>query len=132
MAENPVINASIEPTIYFYVNKATEMVDFVSMYTIFGITIRPKGQKWTVGTRKDLEKYYSSSYQIWSYEGADDDDEIFDGSWDSADEDAWEVPPVQQWAKGENISKDDISKYARLVNDGEYISEKEAEEIPGE
>jgi len=132
MAEIKPFSVSVEPTFYFYVNKATEEVEYVSMYSIFGITVRPKGEKWVVGTRGDLEKYYSEDYQIWAYEGSDDDDDIFDGSWDADDEDAWEIPPIQEWAKGETLTKDYISKYARLVNDGEYISEEEAAEIPGE
>jgi len=132
MAEIKPFSVSIEPTIYFYVNKETQEVDYVSMYTIFGITVRPKGEKWTAGTRDDLEKYYSEDYQIWAYEGSDDDDEIYDGSWAADDPDAWEVPPVQEWAKGTTLTQEYISKYARLVNDGEYISEEEAVETPGE
>lgn len=132
MANETTLKASLEPTIYFYVNKATEQVEYVSMYTIFGITVRPKGEKWAMGTRDDLEKFYSSEYEIWSYEGSPDDDEMFDGSWDPEDGDSWEVPPVQTWAKGEDISKEDIAKYARLVNDGDYITAEEAEAIPGE
>lgn len=132
MAEETTLRASLEPTIYFYVNKATEQVEYVSMYTIFGITVRPKGQKWEVGSRDDLEKYYTSDYEIWSYEGSEDDDEIFEGDWDPEDGDSWEVPPVQDWAKGEDLSKEYISKYARLVSSGEYASPEEAEDIPGE
>lgn len=132
MAEETTLRASLEPTIYFYVNKATEQVEYVSMYTIFGITVRPKGQKWEVGSRDDLEKYYTSDYEIWSYEGSEDDDEIFEGDWDPEDADSWEVPPVQDWAKGKDLSKEYISKYARLVNSGEYASPEEAEDIPGE
>jgi hypothetical protein len=132
MAQEESFKASLEPTIYFYVNKSTGMVEYVSMYTIFGNTVRPKGEKWTMGSRDDLEKYYSEDYEIWAYESSPDDDETFDGSWDPEDEDAWEVPPVQEWAKGKDISRDEISKYARLVNSGEYITEEEARDIPGE
>ena len=57
MAEIKPFSVSVEPTFYFYVNKATEEVEYVSMYSIFGITVRPKGEKWVVGTRSDLEKY---------------------------------------------------------------------------
>lgn len=131
MAEE-TLKASLKPTIYFYVNKESGMVEYVSMYTIFGNTVRAKGEKWSVGSRDDLEKYYAPEYEIWTYVGSKDDDEIYDGSWDPEDEDAWEVPPVQKWAKGEDLSRDYISEYAEMVNTGEYISQEDAADIPGE
>lgn len=129
MANNTDFVASAAPTIYFYVNKNSEQVDFVSMYTIFGITVRPKGKPWTMGTRSDLDPYYTNDYEIWMYDY--DSEEEFDvAELDPEDDDSWEVPPVQTWAKGDDLSREDVSKVARLVNEGNYISREEASEIP--
>lgn len=133
MAEEQLYDVSPEPTYYFYVNKSTEMVEYVSMYTIFGITVRPKGEKWTMGTRNDLDKYYSADYEIWSYDWENSDDTPGSGSnLDPADEDSWEIEPIQDWAKGQDITREEISKWCVLVNSGEYISPEEAAKIPGE
>lgn len=133
MAEKRTINLSVLPTIYFYVNKDTEAVEYVSMYSIFGITVRPKGSKWTMGTRTDLEKFYSDQYQIWSYDWANEDDTPGSGAAISADdEDEWDTELVQAWGRGEDLTKADIEGTCKLVNDGEYVSAAEAEKIPGD
>lgn len=133
MAEEQKYRVSAEPTIYFYVNKETEMVEYVSMYTIFGITVRPKGESWTSGSRTDLNKYYSSKYEIWSYDWDNSDDAPGSGSnLDPADEDSWEIEPVQVWAKGGDLTRSDIEEVCVMVNSGEYVTSEEAENIPGE
>jgi hypothetical protein len=133
MAAEQEYRVSAEPTIYFYVNKNSDQVEYVSMYTIFGITVRPKGQGWTMGTRSDLAKYYSSEYEIWSYDWENSDDTPGSGAdLDPDDEDSWEIEPVQLWAKGRDLTKEDIQEYCRMVNSGEYISAEEAESMPGE
>lgn len=133
MAEEQEYSISAEPTIYFYINKETEFVEYVSMYTIFGITVREKGKKWVMGSRDDLEKYYSPEYEIWSYEWDNSDDTPGSGAGlDPENEDDWEISPVQDWAKGVDLKRADIEEVSRLVNSGGYISEEEAESIPGE
>lgn len=133
MAKEQEFNVSGEPTIYFYVNKESALVEYVSMYTIFGTTVRPKGASWRLGTRDELAKYYSSQYEIWSYDWDTADDSPGSGAdLDPRDEDSWEIEFVQQWAKGADISREDIESTFRLVNSGEYISAEEAESIPGE
>ena len=133
MAEEQLYAASAEPTIYFYVNKESGATEYESMYTIFGITVRPKGEKWTMGSRDDLEKYYSSEYEIWSYDWSNEDDTSGSGaSISPEDEDEWEIELVQSWAKGEDISRSDLEKTCKLVNDGTYITAEEADKIPGE
>ena len=133
MAEEQLYAASAAPTIYFYVNKESGATEYVSMYTIFGITVRPKGEKWTMGTRDDLEKYYSSKYEIWSYDWSNSDDTPGSiAELDPDDDDSWEVEPVQAWAKGKDLNRDDIESFCKLVNDGTYLTAEEAEKIPGE
>lgn len=132
MAEEQNFNVSLEPTIYFYVNKDSGEVEYVSMYTIFGNTVRAKGEKWTMGTRDMLEKYYSPNYEIWSYDWDNEDDTPGSGSADPDDEDSWEIDLVQDWARGEDLTRADLEETCKLVNSGEYMSAEEAESIPGE
>jgi hypothetical protein len=132
MAEEQEYDFSPEPTIYFYVNKETESVAYVAMYTIFGITVRPKGEKWRSGSRDDLEKYYSSSYEIWSYEWDNLDDTPGSGAnLDPDDEDGWEIDLIRDWAKGSTLSRADIEKFCRMVSSGDYVTKEEAESFPG-
>jgi hypothetical protein len=132
MAEEQTFNVSLEPTIYFYVNKDSGEVEYVSMYTIFGNTVRAKGEKWTMGTRDMLAKYYSPDYEIWSYDWSNEDDTPGSGSADPDDEDSWEIDLVQDWARGEDLTRADLEETCKLVNSGEYMSAEEAESIPGE
>lgn len=133
MADKRTFNVDASPTIYFYVNKSTKEVEFVSMYTIFGITVRPKGEKWTMGTRNDLEKYYSSDYEIWSYDWSNEDNTPGSGaSIDPKDEDEWDIELVQSWGRGTDLNVSEIEETCKLVNSGEYLSAEEAEKIPGE
>jgi hypothetical protein len=133
MAETNVYDVDANPTVYFYVNKQSGQVEYVSMYWLFGITVRPKGQSWTMGTRDDLEKYYSPDYEIWSF-----DWESLDSTPGSAahvdpdnDED-WELELVNAWGSNKDLTRDDIKDTFKLVNSGEYITAEEAEKIPGE
>lgn len=133
MADKRTIDLDASPTIYFYVNKSNGAVELVSMYTIFGNTIRPKGQKWTMGTRDDLAKYYSPDYEIWSYDWSNEDDTPGSGAGISADdEDEWDIELVQSWGKGSDLTRSDVEETCKLINSGEYLSAEEAENIPGE
>jgi hypothetical protein len=133
MAEEQEFNISLEPTIYFYVNKDNGEVEYVSMYTLFGNTVRAKGEKWTMGTRDMLAKYYSPDYEIWSYDWSNEDDTPGSGgSADPGDDDSWEIELVQEWAKGNDLNRADLEDTCKLVNSGEYMSAEEAEKIPGE
>ena len=132
MAEEQNFNVSLEPTIYFYVNKDSGEVEYVSMYTIFGNTVRAKGEKWTMGTRDMLAKYYSPNYEIWSYDWSNEDDTPGSGSADPEDEDSWQIDLVQDWARGEDLTRADLGETCKLVNSGEYMSAEEAESIPGD
>lgn len=133
MAQESTFNASALPTIYFYVDKGTGQVEHVSMYTIFGITVRPKGKSWTMGTRDELDKYYTSEYEIWSYDWENEDDTPGSGnSIDSDNEDEWEIELVQDWAAGKDLTRAELEETCKLVNAGEYMSAEEAEKIPGE
>jgi hypothetical protein len=132
MAEEQTFNVSLEPTIYFYVNRDSGEVEYVSMYTIFGNTVRAKGEKWAMGTRDMLAKYYSPDYEIWSYDWNNEDDTPGSGSADPDDEDSWEIDLVQDWARGEDLTRADLEETCKLVNSGEYMSAEDAESIPGE
>ncbi len=133
MAEEQTFDVSALPTIYFYVNKNTSEVEYVSMYTIFGITVRPKGKAWTMGTRDDLQKYYAPEYEIWSYDWDTEDDTPGSGATIHPDsEDEWDTELVQSWGRGEDLTKSEIEASCRLVNTGEYITAEDAANIPGE
>jgi hypothetical protein len=134
MATENTFDASGLPTLYFYVNKSTGEVEYLSMYTIFGNTVRPKGQKWTMGTRDDLAKYYSKDYEIWSFDWETVDDTPGSGtSIDPDDEDEWETELVNDWGAGKDLTREDIKSTFKLVNSGDdYISAEEADNIPGE
>jgi hypothetical protein len=133
MAKDQEYAVSAEPTIYFYVNKSSQSVEYVSMYTIFGITVRPKGEDWEMGTRSSLEKYYSAEYEIWSYDWDNEDDTPGSGASISPDDELdWEIDLVQAWAKGEDLNRSDLEETCKLVNSGEYTSAEEADKIPGE
>lgn len=133
MANEQEFDVSLEPTIYFYVNKESGSVELASMYTIFGITVRHKGKDWEVGTRDMLADYYSAKYEIWSYDWDNEDDTPSSGShMDPADELEWEIELIQNWANGKELSRDDISDTCKLVNSGEYVSPEDVEDIPGE
>jgi len=133
MAEKQTFNVSAFPTIYFYVNKETGSVEYASMYTIFGITVRPQGKAWTMGTRDSLEKYYSPEYEIWSYDWANEDDTPGSGASISPDEEEeWDVELIQSWGRGEDLTRADIEDSCKMVNPGAYLTAEEAENIPGE
>jgi hypothetical protein len=133
MAKEQEYDVSAEPTIYFYVNKGSQAVEYVSMYTIFGITVRPKGEDWDMGTRDSLQEYYSADYEIWSYDWDSEDDSPGSGVSISPDDELdWEIELVQSWAKGEDLNRSDLEETCKLVNSGEYTSAEEADKIPGE
>lgn len=134
MANEQEMQVSAEPTIYFYVNTETDMVDFVSMYNLFGIVVHPKGEKWTAAGRSDLDPYYSEKYDIWAYDWDNEDDTPGSGDFDPDNEAEWEIEPVQRWARGEDLTKADVEAFARLVVSGSesFMRADEAESIPGE
>ena len=130
MAEN--FNVSGAPTIYFYLNKESGMVDGVYMYSIFGILKREKGKDWAVGSRKDesLREFLSSSeeYEIHSFDW--DTDVVTGEDYDAEDDEAWNPIIVQKWGRGEDLTKEDLKPYTRVVPAGEEVNPETA--IDGE
>lgn len=99
------------------------MVDGVYMYSIFGILKREKGKTWEVGSRKDesLVKFLSSpdEYEIYSLDW--DSDVVVGEDYDEEDDEAWNPVVVQKWGQGEDLAKEDLEPYTRLVMAGEPV-----------
>ena len=132
MAED--FQVSAEPTIYFYVNKQTEQVEGIYMFSIFGIMTREKGQDWRIGSREEqaLKDFIDSrdKYDVHAFDWSTD--VLLAKDSDPEDDEEWNPQVIQAWGKGEDLSLETIKPFTRVVNPGESIDPKQVENSDGE
>jgi hypothetical protein len=128
MAE-PQFELSGDPTIYFYVDKDTDQVDGIYMFSMFGIMGRPKGEDWDVASRKEepLNSYITSpeKYDIYSFDWSTDI--LLAKDSDPDDDEEWNPELIKAWGRGEDLSKDDILPFSRMISPGETVDPSEVE-----
>jgi hypothetical protein len=118
-----------DPTIYFYVDKATDQVDGIYMFSMFGIMGRPKGGDWDVASRGEepLSGYIKSpeKYDIYSFDWSTD--VLLAKDSDPDDDEEWNPTLIQAWGRGEDLSRDDIVPFSRMISAGETVDPSEVE-----
>jgi hypothetical protein len=116
MAEDTTYDVTANPTLYFYVDKSTQEVAGVYMYSIFGITTRDKGGDWRVGDREtdSLKDFQSNDYEVYAYDW--DSEPILGKDSDPKNDDEWSPTPVKDWGTGKQITVEDIKPYTRKVD----------------
>lgn len=116
-----------DPTIYFYVDKDTDQVDGIYMFSMFGIMGRPKGEDWDVASRKEepLKSYITSpdKYEIYSFDWSTD--VLLAKDSDPDDDEEWNPELIQAWGRGEALSKDDILPFSRMISSEETVDPAE-------
>jgi hypothetical protein len=122
---------SADPTIYFYVDKQTEEVGGIYMFSIFGIMAREKGKDWRVGSREEsaLQDFINSrdKYSIYAFDW--DTDVLLAKDSDPEDDEEWNPQIIQAWGRGEDLTLEDIKSFTRMVNPGESINPSQVEEL---
>lgn len=119
-------SSQVWPDIRLYLNNSNLKVEFVSMTTMFGLTVLDQGNSWTYGTDKDLSKYVFPNYSVWSYDWTNEDDTPGSGAHiDPANEIEWEIDLVQRWMKGEVLEFSDLVQTCDLVGIRAYLDSVE-------
>lgn len=116
-----------DPTIYFYVDKDTDQVDGIYMFSMFGIMGRPKGEDWDVASREEepLKSYITSpdKYEIYSFDWSTD--VLLAKDSDPDDDEEWNPELIQAWGRGEALSKDGILPFSRMISSEETVDPAE-------
>jgi hypothetical protein len=116
-----------DPTIYFYVDKETEQVDGIYMFSMFGIMGRIKGEDWEIASRAEepLNGYITSpeKYTVYAFDW--DTDILLAEDSDPDDDEEWNPVVIQAWGRGEDLSVDDISGFSRVISAGESVDPSE-------
>lgn len=122
----------MEPTVTLFVGKRSQQVEFIVMVTDgFIMRALPGAHRgsdvgveyWTTCPPADLAPFLTANYEVSRY------------LWDSAGEGtaagpefdfedglAWEVPPVQSWAKGEPIPQAHVLQISEYLGDGDEFT----------
>ena len=114
---------------FFFIDIRTEMVAAIVMSDGYGAPLTPQFGLRTVGNTKDsywkvvdsesLSGFLQDGYEVYIYdENAEGGDEVYDGEFDPEDELAWEIPPIQLWVRGTDLSKDYVKSVSNFVGIG--------------
>lgn len=117
-----------------FVGKRTQAVEFIVMVTDrFAMRAIPRAHRgtdqgveyWTSCSRDELDPFLTFGFEVWRYDWSSVSDEPGSGSgpeFDYEDGLAWEVLPVQAWAKGEPLSRDLVASIADYMGDASEFS----------
>ena len=118
---------------FFFIDIRTDLVVAIVMSDGYGAPLTPQFGHRTFGNTKDsywqlvdkeaLSEFLQAGYEIYIYdENSEGGDEIWTGEWDSEDELAWEIPPIQSWVKGTDLSKEYIASVSNFVGIGSMFT----------
>lgn len=128
MSDSSRYETSLTPTIYFFVDKQSDEVAAIHMYSIFGIFFMDQSiQDWRPASREEeaVYKYINGAYDTYKYEWDSEPYDVTDPSWDPADIQDWYPSVSKAWAKGETITVEDLKPCARKLEQN-FISQDEA------
>lgn len=125
----------------FFVNRKSGIVEFIVMadndFVIRALPNVAIGDNrpydyWITCTREELEPYLSNEYEVWVDDLSSEPEEPESGEdLDPDDELAWQIEPVQMWAKGESVSLGFIETRSEFVGFGSgFVFEEVAAGFP--
>lgn len=127
MADDSRYEESLTPTIYFFVDKQSDEVVAIHMYSIFGISYMDQSiQDWRPASREEdaIYKYIYGGYHTYKYDWSSEPYDITDPSWDPEDIQDWYPKLAKAWGKGELVSAEDLKPYASKLEEN-FISDDE-------
>lgn len=132
MADESTFDVNGMPTVYYYVDKQSQEVAAIYMYSIFGITAMDQETKdWRPASREEeaFSGVLEGKYDVYSYDWASE--EYSDDDMDLEDSNSWVPKTVKDWGNGATVTVDDIMSHTKKL-DEQFISAEEAAELPGE
>lgn len=115
MADESLFEVSLTPTIYYFVDRETNEVAGIHMYSIFGMArMDQEIQDWRPTSRedKDFVELMTGNYDIYEYEWDSEEYEMVDPE-DITD---WYPTTSKAWGRGETVTVEDLAPYAKKIN----------------
>lgn len=115
MADESLFEVSLTPTIYYFVDRDTDEVAGIHMYSIFGMAkMDQEIQDWRPTSREDEDfiTLYTGNYDMYEY---DWDSETYQMV-DPADVTDWYPKTTKAWGRGETVTSKDLAPYAKKIN----------------
>lgn len=114
MSDESRYENSLQPTIYFFVDKITSEVVGIHQYSIFGIAVfdreigelRP-GSREEEGFAEMINGKYDTYKYIWDSEPYD----MMSEDWDPEDTNDWFPTPAKAWLRGEAVTVKDLERF---------------------
>lgn len=132
MADESLFEVNLTPTIYYFVDKETDEVAGIHMYSLFGIASMDREiQDWRPTSREEegFSDLVNGNYDIYEYDWSSEPYSLED--MDPEDTNDWVPKTAVAWSKGENVTAEDLAPFAKKL-ESVFISEEEAAELPGE
>lgn len=102
--------------IKFYVSRETNQVELASMHA-GGLVTCARGGRWTFARDSELEPFLTKHYTIWEFDWSTEDDTPGSGAdIDPENEIEWEIPLIQRWMTGEQLTLADIVPTCLMLN----------------
>lgn len=115
MADESLFEVSLTPTIYYFVDRDTDEVAGIHMYSIFGMgKMDPEIQDWRPTSREDEDfiNLYTGNYDMYKYEWDSEEYEMVDPE-DVTD---WYPTTAKAFGRGETVTAEDLAPYAKKIN----------------
>lgn len=118
-------------TFVFYAHRRTQLIAFITMSVsasgapvlkaLQGVHQGPDVavEYWDLTSRVEVESFLTEEYELFRFDWKQDDEETQKGpEWDFEDALAWEITPVQRWAKGESLTVEDVDSLSEWLGIG--------------
>lgn len=132
MADESMFEVSATPTIYYFVDKDTNEVAGIHMYSIFGMSNMDRDIKdWKPANREDeaFVDLVNGNYDIYKYDWSSEPYSLSD--MDPEDVNDWYPKTAVAWGNGETVTVEDLAPFAKKLEEV-YFDAEELEDVPGD
>lgn len=95
---------------------------------LFGVRVdNPSADSfWQIASQDFINNLLDENYELYEYDpDSEDAESSLPANLDHDDELAWEIPPVQEWAKGQALDRDQVDRVSQFLGFGSgFIAEE--------